>query len=261
MCWPARLWPSCWSSWPSARRYTRSGSTLPGSCPVCGQLPGSCSGPGPGGWVREDDPAERVALRAGPARPGERASGIARAGLGVIVGAWVSNVLIAAGGRRGRCRALRRPRADSRCEGARAWYGIGSSMIVRPAQAPVAKTRWRSVSTKDHSSSTRRWRAGSGSRPARATVSGHRRSNVSHIGRAVRMLSAARVRGAAARARPPRMPYVDVVDDEAADKPGHADIDQPRVRDRDWRRSWSRKFAPVKSASVKLAPRNAPGRS
>ena len=28
-----------------------------------------------------------------------------------------------------------------------------------------------------------------------------------------------------------------------------------------WRRSQSRKFAPVKSASVKLASRNAPGRS
>ena len=55
-----------------------------------------------------------------PARAGERASGIARAGLGVTVGAWVSNVLIAAGARRGRCRALRRPRADGRCEGARA---------------------------------------------------------------------------------------------------------------------------------------------
>jgi glycosyltransferase 2 family protein len=27
MCWPARLWPSCWSSWPSARRCMRSGST------------------------------------------------------------------------------------------------------------------------------------------------------------------------------------------------------------------------------------------
>src|ERR1017187_1978452 len=34
------------------------------------------------------------------------------------------------------------------------------------------KTRWRSVSTKDHSSSTRSWRAGPGSRSARATVSG-----------------------------------------------------------------------------------------
>ena len=85
---------------------------------------------------------------------------------------------------------------------------LGSSRMVRLAQESAMKTRWRSVSTKDHSPSTRSCSAGSGS-VRRCVVSAQSRSTVSHIARKSsesRSRGVGPVRGVAGRARPRRTP-------------------------------------------------------
>ena len=100
------------------------------------------------------------------------------------------------------------------------WNGPGSSLSIRPTQMSSAKTRWRIVSTNDHSSSTRSFSSGSGTVAACATASSHipsttaqaaRTSSAERISRTSTRSGWRRSSSAAHVAR-----HVDVVDDHAA---------------------------------------------
>ena len=64
------------------------------------------------------------------------------------------------------------------------WYGDGSPSTARPNHASYTNSRWRRVSTVDHSSATRAYRTSSGSPRTRASVGSQTSSTTSSAARA-----------------------------------------------------------------------------